>query len=352
MDDETEGGSASSRTDPRRPGAPAGSTPGVAGWYPDPFSNKLQRWWTGQSWTFSTTDPTSPGAPPPPPPPAVTPLPASAAPPPVVPPKEPRTARLGPMIKRNRVAVAVVLGLIVGLLGAKALHRPARPTTSAIGPTTSQGRTPTSAPPTTAAPQTNNDPSASALSSLIVKPADVTAPSTVALLPGGAGLGVATLDLCNGNFPSDDLRTARLQDGVFDAQENATLSTEAVLYGDSAATTQAFSELKSVAAACPSTPVPSESGPVTTKFNPAPDANWPQTPTVNRLAYDFTSTDGSGQANHTIAVYLQRGRVLMGVYFFQPDGDQAPVAGQTTVAGIVGVFAGRMAALPTSVVGS
>ncbi|MDQ6724599.1 MAG: DUF2510 domain-containing protein [Actinomycetota bacterium] len=342
----------SARTDVRRPGAPAGATPGVAGWYPDPFSDKLRRWWTGQSWTFSTTDPTlSPDAPPPPPPRAATPLPASVAPPPVKP-KEPWSERFGRMIKGRRIVVAVVLGLIVGLLGARALHNPARPTTSALAPAPTQGRTGTSTPATTA--PINNDPSATALSSLIVKPADVTAPTTVALLPGGAGLGVATLDLCNGTFPSDGLRTARLQDAAFDAQDSATLSTEAVLYRDSAATTQAFSELKSVAAACPSTPVQSPDGQsaVITKFNPAPDGSWPQTATVKRLAYDFTTTDASGQATHTIAVYLQRGRALMGVYFFQPDGDQAAIAGQTTVPGIVGVFSGRMAALPSSVVGS
>jgi len=56
--------------------------------------------------------------------------------------------------------------------------------------------------------------------------------------------------------------------------------------------------------------------------------------------------------SHSIAVYLQRGRALVGVYFFEPDGPQAPVAGQTTVAGIVGVFAGRLAALPASVISS
>jgi len=326
----------------------------VAGWYPDPFSNKLDRWWTGQSWTFSTTDPSATPDGPPPPPLQVTPMPASVAPPPVVPPKTPWSERLGRIVKGNRLVVAIVLGLIVGLVGARLLHHPARPTTSALAPPSTQGRTGTSPPPTSAPQPINNDPSASALSSLIVKPADVAASMTVALLPGGAGVGVATLDLCNGTFPSESLRTARLQDGVFDAQDTATLSTEAVLYRDSAATTQAFAELKSVAAACPSTPVPSQSGgsTVVTKFNPPPDGSWPQTPTVNRQAYDFTSTDASGQTDHTVAVYLRRGRVLMGVYFFQPDGDQSPISGQTTVAGIVGVFAARMAALPTSVVGS
>ena len=40
----------------------------------------------------------------------------------------------------------------------------------------------------------------------------------------------------------------------------------------------------------------------------------------------------------------------MGVYFDQPAGRQISVAGQTTVAGIVGVFEARLAKLPAAVV--
>jgi hypothetical protein len=258
----------------------------------------------------------------------------------------------------HRILVAVVAGLIVGLLGVQLFHSPSRPSTStgnsAIGPgaTTPGSTTPGSTTPSTAAPSA--DPSSSALASLIIKPTDVSSSLTVTLLPGGAGLSQATLDICNGTFPSETHRTARLQDLVLDDQGQQAISTEAVLYGDPAGATQAFSELKSVAAACPSTPVASPVGEPTviTKFNPAPDGSWPQTATVNRLAFDFTSTDSSGQSYHSVAVYLQRGRALMGVYFSEPDSPQITVAGQNTISGIVGVFAGRMAALPTSVVGS
>ena len=91
---------------------------------------------------------------------------------------------------------------------------------------------------------------------------------------------------------------------------------------------------------------------MTTRFSAsAPDANWAQTPGINRRAYDLTSDDGSGP-RRIVAVYLQRGRVLLGVYFSQPDGAQMPVEGQTTIEGIVGVFAKRLSDLPTSVVGS
>jgi hypothetical protein len=54
----------------------------------------------------------------------------------------------------------------------------------------------------------------------------------------------------------------------------------------------------------------------------------------------------AGQAGHYVVVYLSRGNVLMGVYFPSPDGPQASVDGRTTVAGIVDVFAKRLAALP------
>jgi hypothetical protein len=262
------------------------------------------------------------------------------------------TGGIGRFIGSHRILVAVVVGLIVGLLGVQLFHRPKSSSTtnsnnSAIGPGSTLGGSPTSSAPTA-------DPSSSALASLIVKPPDVPASVTVALLPGGGGLSQATLDICNGTFASESKRTARLQDVVLDAQGQQALSTEAVLYSDPAAAAQAFGELKSVAAACPSTPVKSPVGEPTviTKFNPAPDTAWPQTPTVNRLAFDFTSTDETGQASHSVAVYLQRGRALMGVYFSEPDTAQVPVTGQTTIAGIVGVFAGRMAALPASVVGS
>ena len=131
------------------------------------------------------------------------------------------------------------------------------------------------------------------------------------------------------------------------------LSTEAVLYGTPAGAAQAFAELQRVAAACPSTPVVSPVGEPTTitRFNAPPDGSWPQTPTVNRLAYDFVTTDNTGQTGHFLAVYLQRGRALVGVYFSQPDQPQPAVAGQTTISGIVGVFADRLAKLPANVVG-
>ena len=131
------------------------------------------------------------------------------------------------------------------------------------------------------------------------------------------------------------------------------MSTEAVLYTNPAATQQAFAELTTNAANCPSAPVTSPVGEptVSTHFNAVPDSTWPQTQTVDRKAYDFTATDQlSGQAQHFVGVYMRRGRVLVGVYFSRPDGPQTAISGQTTLAGIVGVIAARIAQLPASVV--
>jgi hypothetical protein len=126
------------------------------------------------------------------------------------------------------------------------------------------------------------------------------------------------------------------------------LSTEAVEYRDAPATAQAFRELKRVAATCPSGPVPSPSGEptVTTEFGPPPDRNWPATPTVDRVAFSFTTTDASGQSRPSIAVYLRRDRFLVGVYFSQPDVAQPAIDGQTTIEGIVDHFAVRLAKTP------
>jgi hypothetical protein len=205
-------------------------------------------------------------------------------------------------------------------------------------------------------PPPPKDAASSVLPPLVLQQSDVDPTLSVRLLNRGdqiRGQTTATLDVCNGKFPSEALRTARLQDALVDAQSNELLSTEAVLYKDASATAQAFSELRSVAAKCPASPVSSPVGEptVTTKFNPAPDAGWASVPTVDRQAYSFTTTDQSGKSFPGVAVYLRHGRALMGIYFAQPNGAQPAVQGQTTIEGIVTVFANRLAQLPTSIVG-
>jgi len=382
------------------PDAPAtsqaadGPAPAPPGWYPDPWTLGQRRFWTGEAWTAEIVVDApaglarSPWAPP-----------ASdeagpdhagvaesgsqwgvAASPAEVWPwspgqlgaggwESPASAQVSyptneypdvarqppgstepPGSKRLVPFLALVVGLIVGFVVVVAVVSAVvsrSRSTSATAPTGPGIFAPPRTPRTTPA-----DPSASVLAGLVVTRADVASTADVQPIPGGTQVeGQPTLDLCNGTFPSEALRAARLQVAELDAQGVA-LSTEAVLYASPSGTAQAFAELRATAARCPSTAVPSPVGQpaVTTRFNAPPDGAWAQTPTVERVAFDFVTTDAAGQSRHSIGVYLRRGRVLMGVYFARPDGAQPAVAGQTSVAGIVNVFATRLAQLPASVV--
>ncbi len=281
-------------------------------------------------------------------------------------PDEPPAGGRGPIaaIVAGLVIVSLIVGFGVATIVLNARDSGSDDAATPVGPTTPATLLPgTNAPgisvPGTTAPRVTvpgrtvpADPDESVLGSLIVGQSDVAAGDTVGLLQNGADLSVATLDLCNGTFASESQRSARRQVGLVDGQGDVVLSTEAILYRTPAGGAQAFAQLRSVAAHCPSTPVKSPVGEdtATTTFRPAPDGAWARTASVERLAYDFVTSGASGDQTHSIAVYLRRGRALMGVYFDQPDGAQEAVAGQTTVAGIVGVFEARMAKLPADVV--
>jgi hypothetical protein len=267
----------------------------------------------------------------------------------------PPARRRGLIIPRW-LAIVVVLLLVGGLgflIGWFATPDDSGSSSSAASQGTEPSRGTTPGPSTTTPPPASTDPSAAALRDLGLRQSDLTSSVSLVLIPRGNSVsGAPTLDLCNATYPSESLRKARLQVAGLDDQGNVALSTESVLYSNAAATEQAFTELKSAAANCPNSPVTSPVGEpaVTTQFNPAPDGSWPQAAGVDRLAYDFVTTDDTGQPTHSVAVYLRRGRALMGIYFPQPDSEQAAIAGQTTIPGIVNVFAERMSQLPDSVV--
>jgi hypothetical protein len=263
-------------------------------------------------------------------------------------------ARRGGLLVPRWLAIVIALLLVGGLgflIGWLATPDDPGSTSSA----SSRGTTPNpgTPSPSTTVPPPSTDPSAAALRDLGLRQGDLTSAVSLVLIPSGNRVtGATTLDLCNATYPSESQRKARVQVAAVDDQGNAALSTEAVLYSNAAATEQAFTELQAAAANCPNAPVPSPVAEptVTTQFNSAPDGSWPQVAGVDRLAFDFVTSDPSGASQHSVAVYLRRGRALMGIYFPQPDSPQTPVAGETTVAGIVNVFAERMAQLPDSVV--
>jgi len=245
------------------------------------------------------------------------------------------------------VAALVVLVLLSGAVGyAIESHNRSKGTAAATTPTTTPG---TAAPgPTVTAPSPADR---SAVSRMVVQQSDVTGGREVVLISNGNQLTQPTLDLCNGTFASERLRVARLQVAEVDPSGNAFLSTEAVVYRNTADSELAFTELRQVSAACPHAPVKSPVGEGTaeTQFNAPPDKSWPNTPSVQRLAYSFVTTQ-AGTKSPSVAVYLRRGAVLLGIYFPNPKGAQPAVAGQTTIEGIVGVFESRIAKLPSSLV--
>lgn len=192
-----------------------------------------------------------------------------------------------------------------------------------------------------------------ALDRISLRQTDVVNGVTVGMITNGDQLTRPTLDLCNGTFTTEALRTARLQVAALAAAGNAPLSTEAVQYRTTAAGAKAIAELQEVAAKCPNTPVvsPVDEPTVVTKFNAPPDTKWGRTPNVQRLAYDLTATNpDTGQSFHSVVVYLRRGRVLMGVYFSRPDGPQSYFAGKTAIGDIVRLFESRMAGLSEAAV--
>jgi hypothetical protein len=134
--------------------------------------------------------------------------------------------------------------------------------------------------------------------------------------------GQVTLNLCGAHYPSERLRTARVQTAVAsrptDTGKNELASFEAVLYRDDQAAASAMSELAAAAKHCPqSTRVPSGVEglpPMAWRFHRAPDAHWPKVKGVQRLAYDVTLSASHGRTGHLHYVYQRSGRTLVALY--------------------------------------
>jgi hypothetical protein len=206
--------------------------------------------------------------------------------------------------------------------------------------------------PTSPRAPASNDNNADVLGDLILRQRDVETGITVILIPDGTDhVGQPTLDLCNGRYATESARTARRQVAAGTDLGEVAMSTEAVLYRDASSSERAFAELRDVTTGCPDGPVRSPvNGDVdTTRFAAPPDGDWEQTATVERQAYDFTTTDDEGNQRRTIAVYLRRGRALLGLYFTNGEANIS-VAGKATLPDIVGVFAARLANVPAAVV--
>lgn len=168
---------------------------------------------------------------------------------------------------------------------------------------------------------------------------------------GDQVVGETSLDLCFGEFASEQLRVGRRQVGVGDPTGEAWVSSEAILYSDPAEAAQAMAELEAAHDGCPDTAVQSpqpERDPLRWEFSDPPDADWPQQPGVLRQAYAFSVTDPSGQARGGTATYLQRGRMILALYATPGDSPASAIRNAPDDARFTAVMARRLAALPSA----
>jgi hypothetical protein len=318
------------------------------GWYADPWTAGQYRYWSGQAWTGAThrwgpAHATAAGA--------VTH--AWPAPPTGygVPPVSLREAELDAAPRRRAAIVAAVVALVAVLVASGAIGYAINANSHSSSAVQVTPPSNTTTPTTVPGAVVSHDPDREVLSGLGLRPGDVSGGRDVLLYAKGNTLQDPTLDLCNARYPSERLRSARLQLVDVNAGGDASLSTEAVLYRSPAAAAQALTEIRAARAHCPSTPVasPVDGTREQTQFKAAPDGSWPDTPTVERLAYRMVTT-ANGQSSPLVTVYLRRGRALLGLYFPAPNGAQPAVAGKSSIESIVGLFEQRMAALSSKVV--
>lgn len=160
----------------------------------------------------------------------------------------------------------------------------------------------------TAAPQSDQD----AVVAVVVRADQLGANITRSTPPGGDTVnGEVTLDLCGASFPSEALRTARLQ-VVYSVNGAGFASNEVVSYS-AGGTAQAMAEVRHAAATCPHHPVQSVVAGVpplmyTVTSLPRLSA-WP----MGTLAYRLAATDGK-RTKVSVGIYMWRGRVFSGVY--------------------------------------
>jgi len=139
-----------------------------------------------------------------------------------------------------------------------------------------------------------------------------------------------TLDLCGADFPSEGLRTARLQ--VDYGRAGAGFGSNEVVTYRTGGTAQAAAEVAHAVATCPHHRVASKVAGtplLTYTFTRlASRAPWP----AGTLAYDSTATDGK-TTEHVIAIFMWHDRVFSGVYgsadpHRQPTSDVLRLAAQ------------------------
>jgi hypothetical protein len=137
---------------------------------------------------------------------------------------------------------------------------------------------------------------------------------------GGSVVGETTLDLCAGAYPSESLRTGRLQVEYTHAGPAVGVSNEVVTYLAGGAQ-QALKEVAAVARSCARQAVVRKAGSTTTTFRVTPLHDPKLLPGAVAVQIKLTATDGKRKVEQTgIAVYQVKGNTLSGVYAFVAKG--------------------------------
>ena len=192
------------------------------------------------------------------------------------------------------------------------------------------------------------------LSATTVQPSDLAPQFAIAPYPDGTTVkGAVTLDFCGALFPSEDLRTGRLQLVIRNAATSQSVaSVEAVSYQDAAAAAQALDEVGRAKRACPQGRFVDSSvagTPATQwKFAPAPDAKWDDVADVRRQAYDVRIAEVQSPPVRAHLVYFQHGRFLIGLYGPPGNLEHMTAADVDGEAGLAAALSERLSQLPAT----
>jgi hypothetical protein len=156
------------------------------------------------------------------------------------------------------------------------------------------------------------------LNGLILRAAQVGSGYHLQQRPDGHGAGYVTLDLCGFAFPSESLRTDRLQVNYVHSGKAVQASNEVVTYRTGGAR-QALAEVTHAARHCPRGPVGSNVKgvpPLTYRISEIRDARL--LPQHLALRIHFSGTvNGKHREDTVIGVYQIRQDVLSGVYAYE-----------------------------------
>jgi hypothetical protein len=196
---------------------------------------------------------------------------------------------------------------------------PAEPRASratATSPGASNG--PLTTVPATGGSASSSPTAASPLEAIVLRPADIGPGVAQREIPGGRSLSQPTLDLCNGTFASESLRTDRIQVLFTDPGGRVFLSNEVVSYQPGGAE-QAYGELRALVGRC-RTPYPVSGGSASRiRFGPR-DTRLQDRQFVATALFSFR--EGPGRV-WSAAVYQFVGEDFSGVYTYAPTRDLA-----------------------------